>query len=100
MGQASPRTAFSTPLFDGWQDLLGFVLLLLALAIWRRQPVGWWGGFAVLALGFFAPLSAMHQQLPASMPIAIEVIFAVLALGISVTWGLWWYAQRKHFQWG
>jgi hypothetical protein len=100
MGQASPRTALSIPLFDGWQELLGLVLLLLALAIWRRRPVGWWGGFAVLGLGFIGPLSAMHQEYPTSMPIVIQVIFAVIALGISVIWGLWWYAQRKHFEWG
>jgi hypothetical protein len=94
------RAAFAIPMFDGWQELLGFALLLLALAIWRRQPVGWWGGFVVLGVGFFGPLSAMHQQYPTSPPIAIEVIVAVIALGISVIWGLWWYAQRKHFEWG
>jgi hypothetical protein len=95
-----PRAAFAVPMFEGWQELLGLALLLLALAIWRRQPVGWWGGFVVLGVGFFAPLSAMHQQFPTSPPIVIEVIFAVIALCISVTWGLWWYAQRKHFEWG
>jgi hypothetical protein len=99
-GHAGPGAAFAMPMFEGWQELLGFTLLLLALAIWRRRPVGWWGGFVVLGLGFFAPLSAMHQQFPTSPPIAIEVIFAVIALCISVTWGLWWYAQRKHFEWG
>jgi hypothetical protein len=95
----TPPTGHAGPI-DGWQELLGFALLLLALAIWRRQPVGWWGGFVVLGVGFFGPLSAMHQQYPTSPPIAIEVIVAVIALGISVIWGLWWYAQRKHFEWG
>jgi hypothetical protein len=99
-GHADPRAAFAVPMFEGWRDLLGFASLLLALAIWRRRPVGWWGGFVVLALGFLGPLSAMHQQFPTSPPIVIEVIFAVIALGISVTWGFWWYAQRKHFEWG
>jgi hypothetical protein len=99
-GHADPRAVFAMPMFDGWQDLLGFALLLVALAIWRRQPAGWWGGFVVLGIGFVAPLSAMYQQFPTSPPIVIEVIFAAIALGISVTWGLWWYAQRKHFDWG
>jgi hypothetical protein len=92
--------AFAVPMFEGWQEPLGFALLLLALAIWRRRPVGWWGGFVVLAVGFVWPLCAMHQQFPTSPPIVIELIFAVIALCISVTWGLWWYAQRKHFEWG
>jgi hypothetical protein len=99
-GQADPRAVFALPMFDGWQDLLGFALLLVALAIWRRRPVGWWGGFAVLGIGFVGPLSAMYQQFPTSPPIVIEIIFTAVALGISVTWGLWWYAQRKHFHWG
>jgi len=98
-GHAGPGAAFALPMFDGWQELLGFALLLVALAIWRRRPVGWWGGFVVLGVGFFGPLSAMHQQFPMSPPIVIEVIFAVIALCIGVTWGLWWYAQRKHFEW-
>jgi hypothetical protein len=98
-GHADPRIAFPMPMFDGWQELLGFALLLLALAIWRRRPAGWWGGFVVLAVGFFAPLNAMQQQFPTSPPIIIEVIFGVIALCISVIWGLWWYAQRKHFDW-
>jgi hypothetical protein len=98
-GHAGPGAAFALPMFDGWQELLGFALLLVALAIWRRRPVGWWGGFVVLGVGFFGPLSAMHQQFPTSPPIVIEVIFAVIALCIGVTWGLWWYAQRKHFEW-
>jgi hypothetical protein len=98
-GHADPRAVFAVPMFDGWQDLLGFALLLLALAIWRRQPVGWWGGFVVLGMGFLAPLGAM-QQFATPPPIVIEVIFSVIALGISVTWGLWWYAQRRHFKWG
>jgi hypothetical protein len=99
-GHADPSAVFAMPMFDGWQDLLGFALLLVALAIWRRQPVGWWGGFVVLGIGFVGPLSAMYQQFPTSPPIVIEIIFAAIALGISVTWGLWWYAQRKHFEWG
>lgn len=99
-GLAVPRASLEMPMLDGWQELLGFALLLLALAIWRRRPVGWWGGFVVLGVGFLVPLSAMHQQFPMSPPIVIEVIFAVIALCISVIWGMWWYAQRKHFEWG
>jgi hypothetical protein len=41
----------------------------------------------------------MHRQVGIGPPIAIQVIFGVLALGVSVIWGLWWYAQRKHFLW-
>jgi hypothetical protein len=99
-GHGGPGAAFAMPMFGAWQEVLGFALLLLALQIWRRRPVGWWGGFIVFALGFLAPMSAMHQQFGVSLPIVIEVIFAVIALYVSVVWGLWWYAQRKHFDWG
>ncbi len=99
-GHSGAGAAIAMPMFDRWQPLLGAALLLLALAIWRKRPVGWWGGFVVLGLSFFAPLAVMHGQFPNSSPIVIEVIFAVMALFISVIWGLWWYAQRKHFEWG
>jgi hypothetical protein len=42
---------------------------------------------------------AMHRQDGVRPPIALQVIFGVLGLGVSVIWGLWWYAQRKHFLW-
>lgn len=96
----APGAAFAMPMLDRWQLVFGFALLLLALAIWRRRPVGWWGGFVVLGMGFFAPLAAMHRQFPASPPILIEAVFAVIGLCVSVIWGLWWYALRKHFKWG
>ncbi len=96
-GDGGPGPAFSMPMFGDWQAVLGFALLFLALEIWRRRPVGWWGGFVALAIGLLAPMSAMHQQFRMSLPIVIQVIFVVIALYISVIWGLWWYAQRKHF---
>jgi hypothetical protein len=94
LGRALPM-----PAFGDWNDAIAAGLLILALGIWLRRPWAWWAGFLVIAISFVGPLAAMHRQVGIGPPLAFQVIFGVLALGVGVIWGLWWYAQRKHFLW-
>jgi hypothetical protein len=98
-GTRGPGRALPMPAFGDWNDAIAAGLLVLALGIWLRRPWAWWAGFLVIAISFVGPLAAMHRQVVIGPPIAIQVIFGVLALGVSVIWGLWWYAHRKHFFW-
>ena len=98
-GNRGPGRALPLPAFGDWNDAIAAGLLILALGIWLRRPWAWWAGFLVIATSLVAPLGAMHRQAGIGAPIAVQVIFGVFALGVSVIWGLWWYAQRKHFLW-
>jgi hypothetical protein len=94
-----PRRALPLPAFGDWNDAIAAGLLILALGIWLRRPWAWWAGFLVIGTSMANALVAMHRQVGIGPPIAIQVIFGLLALGVSVVWGMWWYAQRKHFVW-
>jgi hypothetical protein len=98
-GSRGPGHAVPMPAFGDWNDAIAAGLLILALGIWLRRRWAWWAGFLVIGTSMANALVAMHRQVGISPPIAIQVIFGVLALGVSVLWGLWWYAQRKHFLW-
>jgi hypothetical protein len=96
-GNRGPGRALPMPAFGEWNDAIAAGLLILALGIWLRRPWAWWAGFLVIATTLVNALVAMHRQAGIGPPIAIQVIFAALALGVSVIWGVWWYAQRKYF---
>jgi hypothetical protein len=98
-GYRGPGRALPMPAFGDWNDAIAAGLLILALGVWLRRPWAWWAGFLVIGTSLMVPLSAMHRQVGIGPPIAVQVIFGVFALGVSVIWGLWWYAQRKHFLW-
>ena len=98
-GSRGPGRALPMPAFGDWNDAIAAGLLILALGIWLRRPWAWWAGFLVIGTSLVAPLGAMHRQVGIGPPIAVQVIFGVFALCVSVIWGLWWYAQRKHFLW-
>jgi hypothetical protein len=98
-GNRGTGRALPLPAFGDWNDAIAAGLLVLSVGIWLRRPWAWWAGFLVIAISFVGPLAAMHPQVGIGPPIAIQVIFGVLALGVSVIWGLWGYAQRKHFMW-
>jgi hypothetical protein len=98
-GNRGSGRALPMPAFGDWNDAIAAGLLILALGIWLRRPWAWWAGFLVIATSLVNALVVMHRQVGIGPPIAIQVIFGVLGLGVSVVWGLWWYAQRKHFLW-
>jgi hypothetical protein len=98
-GNRGPGRALPMPAFGNWNDPIAAGLLVLSVGIWLRRPWAWWAGFLVIGTSMINALVAMHRQVGIGPPIAIQVIFCLLALGVSVVWGLWWYAQRKHFVW-
>ena len=98
-GHGGPRPAILMPPFENWTFALGSGLLILAVGIWRRRPWAWWAGFLVLAMSCLNFLIAVHRQVEVRPPIAFQIIVGVIAFGITGVWGLWWYAQRKHFLW-
>ena len=98
-GTRGPGRALPMPAFGNWNDAIAAGLLILALGIWLRRPWAWWAGFLVMGTSLINALIAMHRQDGVRPPIALQVIFGVLGLGVGVIWGLWWYAQRKHFLW-
>jgi hypothetical protein len=98
-GNAGLGNAIPSRPFGDWDGVIGTGLLILAVGIWRRQPWAWWAGFFVLGASWVGFVVAMHRQVGVGPPIAIQLIFGALALAITVIWGLWWYAQRKHFLW-
>jgi hypothetical protein len=98
-GFRGPGRALPMPAFGDWNDAIAAGLLILALGIWLRRQWAWWAGFLVIGSSLVNALVAMHRQVGIGPPIALQVIFGVLAFGVSVIWGLWWYAQRKHFLW-
>jgi hypothetical protein len=98
-GNRGSGRALPMPAFGDWNDAIAAGLLILALGIWMRRPWAWWAGFPVIATSLVNALVAMHRQAGIGPPIAVQVIFGVLGLGVSGVWGLWWYAQRKHFLW-
>jgi hypothetical protein len=98
-GNRGPGRALPMPAFGNWNDAIAAGLLVLSVGIWLRRPWAWWAGFLVIGTSLVGPLGAMHRQVGVGPPIAFQVIFGALALGVSVIWGLWWYAQRKLFEW-
>jgi hypothetical protein len=83
-----------------WNFVYAFVVLSLALGIWRRNPWAWWGGFVLLGLSLYWSLVAMPTDIHGGPPMGIKVIFAAFSCVVVAVWGRWWYAQRKHFLWG
>jgi hypothetical protein len=98
-GNRGPGRALPMLAFGDWNDAIAAGLLLLALGIWLRRPWAWRAGFLVMGTSMANALVAMHRQIGIGPPIAIQVIFGVLAIGVGVIWGLWWHAQRKYFLW-
>jgi hypothetical protein len=98
-GSGDHGRALPMPAVGDWNDAIAAGLLILALGIWLRRPWAWWAGFLVIGSCWVSALVDMHRQVGVGPPIAFQVIFGVLALGVGVIWGLWWYAQRKHFLW-
>jgi hypothetical protein len=98
-GNRGHGRALPMPAFGDWNDAIAAGLLILALGIWLRRPWAWWAGFLVIGSSVVSALVDMHRQVGVGPPIAFQVIIGVLVLGVSVIWGLWWYAQRKHFLW-
>ena len=98
-GDGGPGAGMPVPIFGNWSVAIGAGLLILAVGIWRRRPWAWWSGFLVLGASWIGCALVLHGQVEVGPPIAFQVIFGALALGITVIWGLWWYAQRKHFLW-
>jgi len=83
----------------GLNYAVGVACIVLAVGIWARRPWAWWAVFVVIAAAYVQPLFTVFRDIRVSPPIAFQVIFCVVGLAISVIWGLWWYAQRKHFLW-
>jgi hypothetical protein len=98
-GNRDPGRALPMPAFGDWNDAIAAGLLILALGIWLRRPWAWRAGFLVIGSSLVSALVDMHRPAGVGPPLAFQVIFGVLALGVTVIWGLWWYAQRKHFLW-
>jgi hypothetical protein len=98
-GNRGPGRALPMPAFGDWNDAVAAGLLVLSVGIWLRRPWAWWAGFLVIGVSLVGPLTTMHRQVGIGPPIAFQVLFGVFAIGISVIWGLWWHAQRKHFAW-
>jgi hypothetical protein len=98
-GNRGPGRTLPMLAFGDWNDAIAAGLLLLALGIWLRRPWAWRAGFLVMGTSMANALVAMHRQIGIGPPIAIQVIFGVLAIGVGVIWGLWWHAQRKYFLW-
>jgi len=87
-----------TPL-GGLNTVWGVAFVVLAVGIWMRRPWAWWAVFVVIAVGYMQPMFTVFRDIRVSPPIAMQVIYGMLGLGVCVVWGLWWYAQRKHFRW-
>jgi ABC-type uncharacterized transport system permease subunit len=82
-----------------WNFVYSFVVLSLALGIWRRRPWAWWGGFVLLGLSVCSAVFVIPTDTHFGPPAGVKAIFAVLSCVVVGLWGRWWYAQRKHFLW-
>ena len=83
----------------GLNYAVGVAFIFLAVGIWMRRPWAWRAVFVVIPAAYVQPMFTIFRDIRAGPPIAIQVIFGVLVLGVSAVWGLWWYAQRRHFSW-
>jgi hypothetical protein len=86
-----------------WNKVYAAAVVLLAVGVWLRRPWAWWGGFMLLGMSVIVSLLANHfgtiiGAQPAEPP-AMRLMFGIFAVIITLVWGRWWYAQRKHFLW-
>ena len=77
---------------------LGWLLIILALGVYRRSRLAWLAGFPILAAGsMFSIWSIVAVPQPLALPPVIKVLFALAGVLVTVYWGRWWHAQRRHF---
>jgi hypothetical protein len=82
-----------------WQAAYAIAELVLAVGVWRRQPWAWWAGFLALGMAVVTSLLAVPAFAQSSAPPIILVVFGAGLLVVVLSWGAWWYGQRKHFLW-
>jgi len=93
-----PGTRLILPLPAALSEIFGLGSIVVAVGVWNRRAWGWWGGFCVLggsslAAWFALPGGPAQVQAP-----AVRAVFSAFAALITVFWGCWWYAQRRHFR--
>ena len=82
----------------------GILLLALAVGVYRRELLAWWGGLAYLAaagcLTVLQTFQVFDKESFAGFPdtIVIKVVFAALSLAVMAIWMRWWYGLRIHFR--
>jgi hypothetical protein len=80
--------------------VLGSVLLVWAYGIYRRYPMAWWAGLALLAYMGMDGIGRLVRSQPAD-PFSYGPLGTVgfgVTIGAMLIWGWWWYAQRVHFK--
>lgn len=74
---------------------LGIFMLALGVGVYRRRLLAWRAGFGLLAGSLIysvASLLAMRADL------VVTIGFWIGFLVVTGLWGIWWHAQRVHFQ--
>jgi hypothetical protein len=78
---------------------LGIVLLALAFGVYRRRLLAWRAGLGLLAGSLVYSLAySVASMLSTRADPVMTVIFCGVSLFVTAIWGLWWHAQRIHFQ--
>lgn len=89
-----------SPAMIGLCFLSGSLLIVQAVAIWKRQPFAWQLGFATIALsaGTFVVQVWQEPALNTASDQAIERAIGVIGgLAVSAYWSWLWYRQRDYF---
>jgi hypothetical protein len=91
-------THFDSLTLRSGAGVYGLAMLVLAFGIYRRQRWGWMAGLLLIGAAVpFSFLQAFSSHALDRAPAFFRVFFLIAMIAVAVYWGVWWYAQRKHF---
>jgi hypothetical protein len=94
LGQAGEGTAPRQ--LGNWNFVYAILVIALSIGIWSRRLWAWCG-FLLLGLSVCWSLFVISGRADVGPPAGMKMIFAIFSCLVVGIWGLWWYAQRKHF---
>jgi hypothetical protein len=103
-GILAPKIRYPDTLLTGTISISMFLaLVVLAVGLWFRNPIGWFGGHVALILGATYTMAKTCEIIfYHEMPTSIRVIFiAITSLGLVGVFAFWvplWKRARSVFQ--
>lgn len=81
-----------------WSEVIGLGSIVLSVGVWNRMLWAWWGGFLLLVVSLLGSGFALPGNIASVQTPALRITFGLFAAFVTVVWGRWWHAQRRHFK--